>query len=63
MVGTQIISTKALGVIPVTKLSGGAKTLLLLQHEKNIFLMQVLVEIIVQNGYLKLQKNLKRILI
>ncbi len=34
VVGPQTICTKALGVIPVTKLSGGAKTLLLLQHDK-----------------------------
>lgn len=34
VVGTRAIDSKYLGIIPITQLSGGTKTLLLLQHGK-----------------------------
>ncbi len=34
VVENNVIKSKALGIIPVTQLSGGTKTLLLLQHDK-----------------------------
>ncbi len=34
VLGSRAIDTKALGVIPVTKLSGGTKTLLLILHDE-----------------------------
>ena len=34
VIENNVIKSKALGIIPVTQLSGGTKTLLLLQHDK-----------------------------
>ena len=34
VISSNAIKSKALGIIPVTKLSGGTKTLLLIQHDK-----------------------------
>ena len=33
LLGSKAVESKALGVIPITKLSGGTKTLLLLRHK------------------------------
>lgn len=33
VIGTKAIESKALGVIPITQLSGGTKTLILIQHQ------------------------------
>ena len=35
VLGSQAVKTKALGVIPVTQLSGGVKTLLLIYHDRD----------------------------
>lgn len=37
VIGDRTVESKALGVIPVTQLSGGTKTLLLLQNENKTF--------------------------
>ena len=35
VLGTKAVESKALGVIPIKQLSGGTKTLLLMQHDKS----------------------------
>lgn len=57
VLSSECIQSPVLGQIPPERLSGGVKTLLLILNDRKKFSMHLLAEIIVQNGFWKLENE------